>query len=201
MKISALKEQIKNPDRVNVFVDGSYSFSLTISEVLDAKIRVGNELNQQDVEAFKKLSSDGKIKARSYEWLLNRPHSTREFQDYLRKKRVEPEFVERLVAYFTEKNVLSDERFSEWFTERAVRKHKSVRQTQNGLRSKGVSVQSHKVLSDDKAALRELIEKHSGKSRYADQARFIRYLQGKGFSYADIKEALMLREPEQGEVL
>ncbi len=201
MKISALKEQIKNPDRVNVFVDGSYSFSLTISEVLDAKIRVGNELNQQDVEAFKKLSSDGKIKARSYEWLLNRPHSTREFQDYLRKKRVEPEFVERLVGYFTEKNVLSDERFSEWFTERAVRKHKSVRQTQNGLRSKGVSVQSHKVLSDDKAALRELIEKHSGKSRYADQARFIRYLQGKGFSYADIKEALMLREPEQGEVL
>lgn len=39
MKITALKAQIKNPERVSVFVDGKYSFSLTINEVIDQKIK------------------------------------------------------------------------------------------------------------------------------------------------------------------
>lgn len=199
MKITALKEQVKNTDRVNIFVDGKYSFSLTISEVIDYKVRVGNDLDEAGLEALKKASSDGKTRARAYEWLLNRPHSTRELRDYLRRKKTEPELVEKLVTEFTEKKVLSDERFAEWFTERAVRKNKSARMTQNELRSKGVRLEAGTTDAavNDMDALKALLVKLASRPRYADQARLIRYLQGKGFSYSDIKEALKLREPEQ----
>ena len=200
MNITALKEQIKNPDRVNVFVDGTYSFSMTISEVVDYKIRIGTEVDGAALEALKKTSSDGKTRMRAYEWLMNRPHSTRELRDYLRRKKVEIELVEKLVAEFTQKKVLSDERFAEWYTDRAVRKNKSVRALQNELRGKGVQTTPNdvaKIATSDMAALEALLVKLAGRPRYADQARLIRYLQGKGFSYSDIKASLKLREPEQ----
>ena len=200
MKITALKEQVRNPNRVSIFVEGKYSFSLTISEVLDYKVRVGIELDEAELSVLKKASSDGKIKGRAYEWLLNRPHSTRELREYLRRKKTDPELVESLVAEFTNKQVLSDERFAEWYTERAVRKNKSARMMQNELRSKGVQAKqsdSSVTVINDMASLEGLLTKLARRPRYADQARLIRYLQSKGFSYADIKEALKFREPEQ----
>lgn len=198
MKITALKEQLKNPSRVSIFVDGKYSFSLTIAEVIELKVRIGNELDELSLETLKKASTDGKIRMRAYEWLMNRPHSTREFVDYLRLKKTDGELIDKLVAEFTAKGVLSDERFTEWFTERAVRKHKSARMVQNELRGKGVQIKSYANI-DDQASLSALIDKLAGRSRYADQAKLIRYLQGKGFSYGDIKTALSLQEPEQDE--
>lgn len=200
MRVSSLKEQISDTDRVNVFVDGKYSFSLTIAEIIDNKVKIGKELDQADLDTLKKVSSDGKIRMRAYEWLMNRPHSTRELSDYLWRKKVESELIEKLVAEFTEKKVLSDERYTEWFTERAGRKHKSARMTQNELRGKGIQVKTGAMAGpglDDLASLKSLIAKLSSRPRYSDQARLIRYLQGKGFSYADIKMALKLREPEQ----
>ncbi len=200
MKVTALKEQVKNPDRVNVFIDGAYSFSLSLGEVIDYKVRVGNELDEAGLSELKKVSSDGKVRMRAYEWLLNRPHSTRELRDYLRRKKVEPDLSERLISEFTEKSVLDDSRFAEWFTERAQRKHKSVRMTRNELRGKGIIADSLPT-NTDKESLEVLIAKLAGRPRYSDQARLIRYLQSKGFSYGDIKEALMLREPLQdGEI-
>ncbi len=198
MKITALKEQVKNPDRVNVFVDEKYALSLTIAEIVDHKVRVNNELDETRLEYLKKVSSDGKIRQRAYEWLLNRPHSTRELKDYLRRKKIGPELVEKLISDFTDKSVLNDERFTEWYTERALRKNKSVRMMSHELRGKGVSFEVGKLAdTDDMASLSNLIAKLADRPRYADQSRLIRFLQGKGFSYSDIKSALKLREPEQ----
>lgn len=201
MKITALKEQVKNLDRVNVFVDSKYSFSLTITEVIDYKVRIGNELDEAELLALKKVSSDGKVRMRAYEWLMGRPHSTREFKDYLRRKKVEPDLVEKLVEEFTTKKVLNDQHFAEWFSERAGRKNKSHRMTQNELRSKGIDASTIQSLvrrdDNDADALRALIAKLANRPRYADPVRLIRYLQGKGFSYSDIKESLKLQEPEE----
>ena len=78
MKITAIKAQQKNPDRVSVFADGTYVFSLTIDQVLQTGLKRGIEIGQAELDTYKKLSADGKLKARTYEWLLGRPHSTKE---------------------------------------------------------------------------------------------------------------------------
>ncbi len=201
MNITALKEQIKNPNRVNVFVDGKYSFSLTITEVIDYKVHIGNELDEAGLQTLKKVSTDGKVRMRAYEWLMGRPHSIREFKDYLRRKKVEPDLIEKLIEEFTTKKILNEQHFAEWFSERAGRKHKSQRMMQNELRGKGIDASTIQLLDrhegSDAEALQALITKLTGRPRYADQARLIRYLQGKGFGYGDIKDALKLQEPEQ----
>lgn len=202
MKITALKAQVKNPERVSVFVDGKYSFSLTLSEVLGQKLKKDHEVTDIDIAVFKKLSDDGKIRSRAYEWLLNRPHSAKELQEYLYRKKVDKDLQNRLVDEFKAKGVLSDERFANWSAERLKRKNKSARAITNELRTKGIDqVTIQSIVSregvDDKEALKALIVKLSGRSRYADQKKLITYLLSKGFSYSDVKAALSLQEPEQ----
>ncbi len=202
MKITALKAQIKNPERVSIFVDSKYSFSLTLSEVLDQKLKKDLIVSEVDISAYKKLSNDGKIKARAFEWLLNRPHSTHELKDYFYRKQVDKELQENLIEEFRAKGVLNDERFADWSSERLKRKNKSTRAITNELRSKGVDhVTIQSIVSregvNDSDALAALIQKLSTRPRYSDQKKLITYLLSKGFSYGDVKSALSLQEPEQ----
>ena len=39
MRVSSIKQQVKNPQRVSIFVDGKYSFSLSLDELLREKIK------------------------------------------------------------------------------------------------------------------------------------------------------------------
>lgn len=197
MTITGIKEQVKNKDRVSVFVDGKYSFSLTISDFLDHKIKVGMELGEAGLKRLKKLGDEGKLRQRTLEWLLNRPHSERELRDYLYRKSVEKEQIESLVDYFQSKGYQNDEKFTIWFAENRLRKNKSWRAVEAELKSKGVSsVTIQSVVSqvggqqNDKEALNKLIEKLSTRSRYQDEKKLIAYLISKGFSYSLIKENL-----------
>ncbi|MEX1995188.1 MAG: hypothetical protein WD887_00210, partial [Candidatus Saccharimonadales bacterium] len=91
MKITSLKQQIKNPERVSIFVDNKYSFSLSLDELVAQKLKKDTQLDEARLKTLKKLSADGKSRARALNWLLIRPHSTRELQDYLRRKKTDPE--------------------------------------------------------------------------------------------------------------
>ena len=61
MKITALKQQIKNPERVSFFIDAKYEFSLSLNELVKYKLKTGEELTAADVKKYKKISADGKI--------------------------------------------------------------------------------------------------------------------------------------------
>ena len=85
-QITDIKQAVKNENRVNVFVDGKYSFSLDISQLVDFKIKVGNKVTDDELAEYKKASEFGKLYQRTLEWVLTRPHSVRETNDYLRRK-------------------------------------------------------------------------------------------------------------------
>ena len=86
MIISNLKQGVKNPERVNIYVDGKFVFSLDISQVVDYKLKVGKELSETEFEELKKASEYGKLFQRTLEWVLVRPRSVCETRDYLRRK-------------------------------------------------------------------------------------------------------------------
>ncbi|MBP5647954.1 RecX family transcriptional regulator [Candidatus Saccharibacteria bacterium] len=84
--ITDLKQGVKNPNRVNVFVDSKYAFSLDVAQVVDLGVKIGRELSVEEFEEFKKASEFGKLYQRTLEWVLIRPRSVRETRDYLIKK-------------------------------------------------------------------------------------------------------------------
>lgn len=86
LKITEMKQGVKNPERVNVFVGGKFSFSLNVTQVVDFHLRVGMELSSEKLTELKKASEFGKLYQRTLEWVLVRPRSVRETRDYLARK-------------------------------------------------------------------------------------------------------------------
>lgn len=196
MIITQIKQQVKNPNRVSVFLDGKYSFSLTLDQLLSEKLKKDIEVDDARLKALKKLSEEGKLRARTLEWVLRRPHSTKELRDYLFKKQVEKDLREDIITDMVNKKYINDQDFARWFADNRMRKNKSTREISAELASKGISkeIASDVLLSDEGLSevdrLKALVEKLKNRSRYQEQEKLITYLQRKGFKYSDIKEVL-----------
>ena len=198
MKITSIKQQVRNPQRVSIFVDGKYSFSFSLDELVTHRLKNNQELSEADVKKYKKVSVDGKLRGRALEWLLNRPHSEREFRDYLYRKKVVPEQIENLVSEFTEKGYLDNTKFAGWFIELQARRAKSDRAIRAELFKKGIDRELVDQTLEDGAGdeaerLRSLITKKSKIVRYAnDPQKLAKYLTSQGFSWQLVKQELKL---------
>ena len=90
--VTNMKQGIKDENRVNVYLNGKFDFSLEISQVVDFGIKVGKILSEEEVETLRKASEFGKLYQRTLEWVLSRPHSIKETRDYLRRRKAHREF-------------------------------------------------------------------------------------------------------------
>jgi regulatory protein len=204
MKITAIKVQVKNENRVSVFLDEKYSFSLTLDQLLEEKLKKSDDIDDNRLKILKKLSDEGKLKQRTLEWVLGRPHSAKEFRDYLYKKQADKELIEAWVLEFKDKKYLDDEKFAIWFAENRIRKNKSTRAItaelySKGIGSKDISIalkylenyqQNDQQEDQDKVAIKNLVSKLKNRPRYQDVQKLKSYLVSKGFNYQDIKEVL-----------
>lgn len=189
MKITELKQGVKNPNRVNVFVDGKYEFSLDVVQVVDFKIKVGVEISPEQLLEFKKASEFGKLYQRALEKALTRPHSEREMRDYLCKKiyekKLDKEYIDRIIGRLIEKKYLSDFEFAKWYVEnRFVKKGISQKRLKMELMKKGVSAEIiDEVLGarDDREEILKIIAKK--RAKYDDE-KLIQYLCRQGFSWS-----------------
>jgi regulatory protein len=197
MKITKITTQKKNADRVSIFVDGVYSFSLSLNDLLKTKLKTNQDLSDSDLKKLKKISDDSKLKMRALEWLLIRPRSKKELIEYLRRKKIDPEAIDIWVNDFEKKRYVDDTRFATWWTEqRRTGKKKSARFIAQELNQKGVNreiiqevIQKNETTDSD--TLRALIEKKKKLPRYAvDEQKLITYLQRQGYSFSLIKEVL-----------
>lgn len=207
VRITGLKTQVRDKSRVNVFVDGKYSFSLDITQVADLGIKTGNEYSEAELAELENESQFGKLYTRSLEYALTRPRSLREMRDYLYrktrdtrtktgqiKKGVSKELTERVFDRLVEKGYLDDIKFARfWVENRNVRKGSSLRKLQTELQSKGVErTIIDEVLGEtdrsDKSELRKVVEKKA--KRYDDPQKLMVYLVRQGFRYDDVKEVL-----------
>jgi len=197
MKITAIKQQVKNPERVSIFVDGKYVFSLSLDELVKHKLKNNDELDETDVKKYKKISADGKLRVRALEWLMNRPHSEREFRDYLYRKKTEPEQIDSLVGEFTAKGYLDNAKFAAWFIELQSRRGKSDRAIKAELFKKGIGRElADEVISgstgDESERLKAVIDKKRRLSRYKnDPQKLAKYLTAQGFSWQEVKQQLL----------
>jgi regulatory protein len=203
MKITSIKQQVKDTERVSVFVDEKYSFSLSLGELVEQKLKKGQELSEGEVKRLKKVSEDGKLKARTLNWVLMRPHSEREFKDYLRRKKADKDLIENWTAEFRDRKYLDDKAFAVWFSENRARKNKSNRSIVSELFSKGINRELiNEILGgeekDELTRLRELIAKKKKAARYKnDTEKLARYLVQQGFSWSLVKEQLLASHPEE----
>lgn len=208
MIVTALKAQVRDKSRVNVYIDGVYSLSLDVTQVAELGVHKDKEYTESELQELIDESAYGKLYTRSLEYALTRPRSVREMKDYLYKKTrstrtkegaikpgVSVSITERVLERLIEKGYVDDEKFTAfWVENRNQRKGTSFRKLQNELRAKGVSqviIEQHlsNTERNEKDELRKVVHKKA--ARYDDEQKLIAYLMRQGFRYDDIKEILV----------
>ena len=86
LTVTEMKAGVKNPERVNVYVNSKFAFSLDVAQVVDYKLKTGAVLSREQLVELEKASEFGKLYQRTLEWVLLRPRSVREVRDYLLRK-------------------------------------------------------------------------------------------------------------------
>jgi regulatory protein len=196
MKITAIKAQIKNPERVSIYVDEKYAFSLNHAELLDLKVRIGLELDEAQLAELKKASDFGKAYERALIYAMIRPRSVKELHDYCHRKKWAPEDCQTIIDKLVARRYVDDRNFARaWVESRAMANKTSLRKLRLELKQKGVAddiiAEALATASyDENAALRALVVKKRRLARYQDEQKLMQFLARQGFSFDDIKDAL-----------
>lgn len=196
MKVTKIQAQVKTKGRYSIYIDKVYSFSLSELALINSGLKVGQELNKQEVEAYKDESSADKLYNRTLALLARRPRSEWEIKEYLRRKSDNQSHIEKILNTLSNDGYINDEDFARrWVESRRLLKPISSRKLRLELTQKCIpDALIAQVLAEDEtdefSVLKELIAKKRTQSRYQDDLKLIRYLTGQGFKYGDIKKAL-----------
>ncbi|MGB4420804.1 MAG: regulatory protein RecX [Candidatus Saccharimonadales bacterium] len=206
MRISDIKLQVHDSNRVSVYVDGKYSFSLTVEQINHLKIKVNNTYENSEIEAFKKESKMGKVYLNAILYCMSRPRSQKEIKEYLFKKTIpkitksgkkesaiDQSEVNIIFDKLVTKNYVNDRKFAEyWVENRFFKKGISRKRLTIELKLKGIDQSTiNEVISNnirnDKQEIQKIIAR---KAKNYTSEKLFSYLIRQGFSYEDVKSEL-----------
>jgi regulatory protein len=191
--ISDLTLQKRNKERVNVFIDGEYAFSLSLSHA--ARLKIGQSLAAQEID--KLLASDQIERAKevAYRYLTYRPRSSVEVERHLIRKGFEQPVVDQVIERLVDLQLINDRSFAEyWVEQRETFKPRSRRALRYELYQKGINQELiDEVVSqvDELEAARRAAKKKVRPWNQLTEDEFLRKLGGflgrRGFNYEIIK--------------
>lgn len=197
-KISAIKVQKKDQNRLNIYLDGEFAFGLT--RITAAWLQVGQELTDQEVA---RLSSADEIEVaylRALHFLSFRPRSTVEVQNRLSKYGYLEPVTTQVINRLGDKGYIDDRQFAEtWIENRNAFRPRSHRMLRWELRNKNVDDEViSSILSNSESEenlARAAAEKYVHKLHACTREQFYQRLGGflgrRGFPYGVIAPLLI----------
>ncbi len=205
-KVTGLRAQKRNPERINVYLDGEYAFSL--ARIVAAWLQIGQELEEEKISRLREQDSLEKAHQAALKLLSYRPRAEKEIRQKLAEKGYSEAEVGAVVARLQTAGLLGDSRFAqEWVNNRSEFRPRSRRLIKAELRQKGVAEddieQALNGLPDEEALAFDAAMKAARKLRGADWETFRKRLLGhlgrKGFSYETISPVIRKVWEEVGE--
>lgn len=197
MRITALEQQAKNPERFNLYVDGKFSLGISAELMLKMHLHLDQELSPADLAQLQSAEARQQAVERAINYLSFRPRSQEEVRRYLRKKETPPEIIEAVLERLQRLDYLDDRSFASFWVENRERFNPRGSQAlRNELRMKGVEREIVEETVDDEhdeeLAMRAASRKaglllQTPEIDYATfRNRLSGFLQRRGFSYAII---------------
>jgi regulatory protein len=194
--ITALEVQKKNKERVNVYLDGEYAFSLSLIDA--ARLRKGQPLAEADISALQGQDEIGKAVDRAARFLAYRPRSEQEVRRNLKEKDTPSEVTDAAIERLRTMGYLDDAAFARyWVQNRNEFKPLSPKALRYELRQKGVPTdiidETLDSLETGDLAYRAALGRVN-KLRRSDKRLFRQklatFLQQRGFNYTTIREVV-----------
>ena len=194
--ITAITAQVKNKDRVNIFLDDQYAFSLAIAAAVGLK--VGDTLTEEQIAARQSQDTLEKAKEQVIRLIAQRPRSVTEVRRYLQGKGYDEPQVEQVITRLQAVDLLDDTTFSEyWIDQRLTFKPRSQMALRYELQQKGISRDVMDTLLsevDEVAAATQAAERKLNSLRHLPQEEFRAklggFLQRRGFRYETTRQVV-----------
>ena len=194
--VTAMKVQKRNPQRVNVYLDGEYAFGL--ARITAAWLQVGLQLSDEKIAQLKTQDSHESAYQKALGFLDYRPRSSAEVRKNLEKHGYNPEVIEQVLERLGRSGLVNDGQFAQtWVDNRSEFRPRGRRLLSMELRQKGLddeaSASALTGLDEEELAYQAAL-KYQRKLQDLPKPDFRRKLAGflarRGFSYAVIEPAL-----------
>jgi regulatory protein len=205
MTITSVETQVKNPERVSVFIDGEFSFGISACDALYYKLSAGEELPDEKYAQIMEELILTKAKNHALNYLSFRARTEKEMREYLSGKEYGNAVTDEVIELLYKYNYLDDYAFAAAFVSGSQRLKKwGNNKIAYELRLKGVRDEIiSRALDESETAQTEIIialldKKCAGRVFETldtkEKRKIISYLQGRGFGYGDIEEAIAQRK-------
>ena len=196
LTVTRLELQKKNPQRLNVYLDGEFAFG--ISRAAAPWLAEGNQISQQKINDLQEKDQFEGAYQRAINFLSYRIRSEKEIHQNLTKHEVPEEIIERVIDRLRGASLVNDQGFASlWVENRVQFKPRGKRALSSELFQKGIP---NKIIEDVLAELdeeelayqcaRSKIRKYSGLEEKAFQKKLSGLLTRRGFPYHIIKDVV-----------
>jgi regulatory protein len=192
-RITAIEPQQKNPQRVNIYLDGVFAFGL--SAVVAAWLRVGQELGEDKIASLKLQDEHEVTYLKALHFLSYRPRSSAEVRQNLSKRGISESLIEETLNRLHGAGLVNDEAFAQaWVENRNTFHPRGKPALQMELRRKGLSeeiIQSVMDTQVNEAALalttaRKYARRLAGLEWPEFRQKLSGFLARRGFSYTTL---------------
>lgn len=191
-KITALVVQKRNPNRVNIHLDGEYAFG--VARIVAAWLRVGLELDEKKIEQLQAEDAHERAFQQAMLFLSYRARSESEIRQNLRKHEIPDSVIDLTLEKLRQNGLANDNEFAQaWVENRSTFRPRSRRMLALELRQKGLNDEDmHSALKnvDDEPLAYEAAKKRASRFINLEWSEFRKklseFLARRGFSYAVI---------------
>lgn len=196
-RITAITIQKKNPHRINVHINGTYSFSL--NRIVGAGLKIGQTISDQ--EKTRLLNSDDLERAfqSAAHFISYRYRSENEVKQNLKRKEFSESVINKTIGKLKEAGLVNDEDFAfHWVEDRTTSKPRSKRMLKYELMQKKVDEEiihrAIELLPEEGAlclqAAKKRIRQFSNLEKDSFSKKMTTYLLGKGFCYSTVRNVV-----------
>jgi len=205
-KVTALRMGRGKEKRLNVFLDGRFTFSLGAELAIKEDLQIGQELSTDQTEALTKSDRFQRCLDAAFHYLGYRPRSESEVRERLRRRGFEGHCIEAAIARLKELGLVDDVAFAQfWKENRESFRPQSQRLIRLELRRKGIVSeiidQVTGDVDDGDSAYRTALHK-TRQWPLSDYPSFRRrlgeYLKRRGFAYEVINHTVERIWQERG---
>jgi regulatory protein len=191
-KITAIVIQKKNPNRVNIHLDGEFAFGL--ARITAAWLKTGQELDEKKIGQLQAEDEKERALQQALLFLSYRARSESEIRKNLLKHEIPEVVIEETLEHLRKERLVDDGQFAQaWVENRSTFRPRSRRMLVMELRQKGLDDESMETaLGDlnDKALAYEAAQKRASRLAGLEWIDFRKKLSGflarRGFSYSVI---------------
>lgn len=200
MKISKIEAQKKNKDRLNIYIDDTFAFGISIDVYLKYNLRKDQEIDNDFIEDILLAEENNKAINSALKYLSYRQRSIKEVRDHLVRKGYDKSIIENTIDYLEDKNYINDYQFAKSFIrDKSYLNKQGINKIRYDLLNKGVSkeIVAKTLKFDDDQEFDNAMELANKKMKsYKNQDRNTIYrklggfLQRKGYRYDTVKKVL-----------